>query len=238
MMGGVLGFFSAVLIPLSSEVIRLEFTTSCRRDKGGAYDGGSGKGDTGDEWVSGGGGGRFQGGVCAFGLRKAGALMRVAEGMLVAMAVLVVGIGIVMFRWRTGVAAEPWSIASMAGLLSRGGSGGRLDGLLTELLVRDDYGRRLLLEGKRFRLGFYGEERACYGIIVEDVAEAETGRGRRPLSAGTAAERTPPWHVGSQAKQQSIVELLALTLTAGLLALILYYENTILDTPFEAFMDS
>ncbi|KAK0712006.1 hypothetical protein B0H67DRAFT_542048 [Lasiosphaeris hirsuta] len=32
--------------------------------------------------------------------------------------------------------------------------------------------------------------------------------------------------------------MLALALIAGLLALILYYENTSLDTPFEAFMDS
>ncbi|KAM7198953.1 hypothetical protein V8F33_004690 [Rhypophila sp. PSN 637] len=81
-----------MLVPLSTETIRMEFTTmGCRRSKV-----------------------RLR---CAFELRKVEAPIRLVEALLVVMAVLVIVMGYLLAGWRTGLATEPWSIASMAGLL-------------------------------------------------------------------------------------------------------------------------
>ncbi|KAK3394935.1 hypothetical protein B0H63DRAFT_462420 [Podospora didyma] len=98
----LLSVSSILLVPLSSEVIRLEFLPMSRqRDDNSMCSFGL----------------LLLPETCGIGLRKAGAPMRVAEGMLVLIAALVIGIGVILSRWQTGVAAEPWSIASMASLL-------------------------------------------------------------------------------------------------------------------------
>jgi len=224
-MGTTLDFLSAILVALSGEVIRLEFTSSC---KGVEEDDGYQAGPV-----------RVR--VCAFGLRKAGIPMRLAEGLLVGMAVLVIAVGLVLLRWRSGVGAEPWSIASLASLVSRGGH---------EFghAVGEPHGKKFLKdEGFRFKLGFHGGgEDRYYGIAIEsqsDVGTAAQHDGKQSvprLTTRDPPERKPPSSPKTWRKLKSVVvaEILALVLTAGQLILILYYENTMLDTAFEAFMDS
>ncbi|KAM7222662.1 hypothetical protein V8F06_001849 [Rhypophila decipiens] len=87
----ILSTLSVILVPLSTETIRLEYTSMyC-----------SAAGD-----------------MRAYGLRNAGTPLRVAEAFLVIMAVLIIIIGFMLARWRTGFATEPWSIASMSSLLA------------------------------------------------------------------------------------------------------------------------
>jgi len=85
--------------------------------------------------------------VCALGLRKSGVPMRVAEGVLGVMAVLVVMMGGLLLRWRTGVAAEPWSVASMAGFMARGG------GLRDVVRGMDGVGGDKVAEGQALSAG-------------------------------------------------------------------------------------
>lgn len=250
-LGVVIGVLSMVLIPLSSEVIRLEFASSC--DNGGGGNGGGGLGGglrdengdgdgDGNVWVATGGVNRVR--VCALGLRKSGVPMRVAEGVLGVMAVLVVVMGGLLLRWRTGVAAEPWSVASMAGFMARGG------GLRDVVRGMDGVGGIRSLRDKRFRLVSDGED-GIYGVVVSDgvdddaAAEKREGKQWIRLTVPKLRERKPVppgenrrWWPLVVTREEHIVHILALIFIGGLLALILYYENTSFDTPFEAFMDS
>lgn len=77
--------------------------------------------------------------------------------MLVVMAVLHIGLGLLLRRWESGVATEPWSIATMATLraCTRDDELGKLlrslptDGMNTKM--------EKAFRGKRFRLGFFSE---------------------------------------------------------------------------------
>ena len=237
-----------VLIPASSEVIRVEFSSRC----------GSLSAD----------GGYSTKVVCAFGLRKSTVLVRVTESILAVLAALVVGMGFLLFRWRTGVAAEPWSIASMACLLSSSddkfrSAMGAIPPYVHGSYIRDGQIKAALGESRRFRMGFYdinetrGERRSDNTIIqqgygIETVAETAPVDDKTPIRVTT---RDPPdreaitpadqghkmrrwWHVTPDTRDLAI-RALALTTIIGLLILILYYENTIApNTRFEEFMNS
>ncbi|KAM7211141.1 hypothetical protein V8F06_013474 [Rhypophila decipiens] len=226
-LGVVLETLATVLVPLSTETIRMEFTTmGCRRSKV-----------------------RLR---CAFGLRKVEAPIRVVEAVLITMAVLVIVMGYLLARWRTGLATEPWSIASMAGLLH--GSEKDVHDLLRKIPKHgSDEGQCLLeseiigpFEGKMYRLGFYtppGNEEPRYGLRVVPAREDDSPvrptvrdpKIRKPVRP--AAAKFKFWHMQPSARQ-IVTRLITLIFVVGLLVLILYYENTILDTPFERFMDS
>ncbi|KAK3385815.1 hypothetical protein B0H63DRAFT_560325 [Podospora didyma] len=221
---------SMILVPLSSEVIRLEFTTECGKNKLQMPP--------------------FQESSCAFGLRKVGTPMRVAEGLLVTIAILVIGIGLVLARWRTGVAAEPWSIASMASLLSKHEGGLRSLVRSIPSSAGGEKTRAASDEGRRFRLGFDKAEvpdrdsrnQPRYGI-VEVITPAKDNKPIQPTVRDPPTRKPVvppswkrPWYITATTKEH-IIQVIALV-TTNLLILILYYENTILDTPFEAFMDS
>ncbi|KAK4201709.1 hypothetical protein QBC40DRAFT_323630 [Triangularia verruculosa] len=218
----LLGLLSTILIPLSAETIRLEFTSiNCK-----AFNR-----------------------VCAFGLRKAGVPMRVAEGVLVAIAMLVIAIGVLLSRWKSRVATEPWSIAAMAGLLSNA----EVRELLRSLPGREDGGYLRdsqiagVLAGRRYRLGFStsrmgDDEHSAYGIevcpVVDDTTPIKPTIKDPPTRvADSSTPKKKFWHM-KPATKELLVATITLFFIAGLLILILYYENTILDTPFERFMDS
>ncbi|KAM7183770.1 hypothetical protein V8F20_012492 [Naviculisporaceae sp. PSN 640] len=182
-MSVVLGLLAGViLVPVSSEVIRLEFTANCQGANN--FPGGGGEGSDGttfvDHLLAAGNGPNAR--LCAFGVRKEGVLIRVAEGILIALAVLVLLTGLMLSRWKSGVGSEPWSIAGMATLLSSERSG-ELSGLLRTLPNRSYHSRsetatgvgekdqlkkemsdmdtkmEQLFEGKRFKLGCYNAGR-------------------------------------------------------------------------------
>ena len=104
------------------------------------------------------------------------------------------------------------------------------------------------LEGERLRLGTDGEGGA-YGITAvggdTHAAEKREEKGgmrliireiKQPKSVQPG--RYQRWSSLVAAKWNHAIQILALFLTAVLLVLILYYENTSLDTAFEAFMDN
>ncbi|KAK3385469.1 hypothetical protein B0H63DRAFT_543810 [Podospora didyma] len=243
---------SAILVPLSGEVIRLEFSEYCKDDDAKTEDG---------IW-------RIHGPrYCAFGLRKAGTPMRIAEGLICLMAIIVIGIGVLLANWRTGVATEPWSIASMASLASNA----RLLEVVRSIPPHDDgqdgaahllrdaaqAEKKLVQKGRRFRLGFFDSDATAnsnhnqpsYGIVevipcanvdkkpIRPTAR-DPPRSPKPVPPAPPASRPRPWYSLSSDAIDDSIQVVALVLTTGFLILILYYENTILNTAFEAFMDS
>ena len=225
----ILGTLSLILVPISSEVLLLEFTSDC-------------------------GGGRASFlRVCAYGLRKSGGLIRVAEGLLVAMALLVIAIAFLLVRWRSGVTTDPWSIASMASLLTADSEVCRLLRSIpapTQDNVREhsDVEMRKVLEGVRFRLGSLttpaSDTIPTLGIEVVPISKQDkqpiqlTSRDPPRRQAKPINERRSIFKLSPRIKKDCI-RFLALLFTLGLLILILVYENTIApDTPFEAFMNS
>jgi len=160
LLSALLSGLATILVTLSSEVIRLEVTSDCsNRFNDGDMPPPTHVGFSPER-------------VCAYGLRQSGPMMRVTEALLVVLGVLVICITYQLTRWRSGVAADPWSIASMTGFL-------RLDGELHRLLLQatsgdrqnaqsgdmHDVGRQAkkALQGRRFRLGFASSSHQASG---------------------------------------------------------------------------
>ncbi|KAM7196191.1 hypothetical protein V8F33_006303 [Rhypophila sp. PSN 637] len=249
MFNTLLTVFSLILVPLSAETIMIEFMSEpC----------------TTLEWPVDPFG---YAGPCPRGLRKSVLPTRAAEGFLCLIAVLILAMGYLLVRWRTGVEGEPWSLAGLMALLANSS-----DEVRNSLLEVDQDGRTKDLEkdiekavtrrGEKFQLGYLHDVGTYYGIYTVDQkvkALSEDSGGLRlttkdppqrrpsgqkstPAPADEEAGQAPKQNkTSSSATGGSLVTLyrvLALTLITGLLIVILYYENTILDTPFERFMDS
>lgn len=219
----LLNLLLLILVPLSSETIRLELTTDC------------GSSLLPDLPLR----------VCAFGLRKSGPVIRVTEGLLVSIAILAICIGVLLFRWRSGLLSEPWSIASMTSLLP---PQGELRALLRAIPDGRDNDSAIneVLNGRRFRLDFLKEENTntpSYGIRPVPMSQND----QIPIRA--TAKHPPQRKPHSPSKRKRFwqmtkirdfhLRLIALLFTIGLLVLILDYETVISpDTVFEAFMNS
>ncbi|KAM7208557.1 hypothetical protein V8F20_001238 [Naviculisporaceae sp. PSN 640] len=239
----LLGGFAVILVTLSSEVIRIDVTTDCNQVPATK---------TSFKPVQ----------LCALGLRKSTALMRIAEGLIIALAVLVIGILIVVSRWESGLAAEPWSIASMTAMICQGGE---LQQLLRSTHPEDEkinIGKciRQAVDGRRYRMGFatalqtrpsFGDgisEARSYGIqVIPTATEDDTPIHVTTKDIGTRspleAEKmsfTAGWNIPAiKLPGELLVRVLALLFTVGLLNLILNYETTVgVDTGFEEFMNS
>ncbi|KAM7213946.1 hypothetical protein V8F06_010645 [Rhypophila decipiens] len=259
----LIGLLAAALVPVSSEVIRLEFSQYCGTDK-----------EMRDfyavpEVLPG------HSMVCAYGLRNSGPTMRLAEGIVGLMALMLCGMGYMIFRWRTGVGTEPWSIASMAALLVSS------DHRIRHALLSMDpppnsrgegFGKysaeiRQAFHGKGFRIGWFNPQPEAsrppatvttptqYGIYMVDESPCQdrasiriTTRDPRPQPASKTNNQTSPgrasrtpWlrHITVPPEHKETVILsTVLFLTTALLVLILYYESTIFpETKFEAFMN-
>ncbi|KAK4207936.1 hypothetical protein QBC37DRAFT_255872, partial [Rhypophila decipiens] len=249
MVNMLLGVLSLILVPISSEVIRLEST----RDSGCDED------DFNNRYS------RAFIRVCAFGLRKSGGLIRFAEVILCVMGFLVLLLGLMLGRWRSGIGpargeGEPWSIAHMNGLLASCGELAKvLRGVDCEKDTDVKREMKMALDGMRFRLSWVpasapagkGEQRQMtwmYGLeIIRPALEDKTSIR---LTTRNPPQRKPT--IGETSKtgggrrfwfpsmpNELSLRFLALLFTVGLLALILVYENTIApDTAFERFMDS
>ena len=234
-LGVLLNFLSIILVLLSTETIRLEVTSMGCDSKGLNR-------------------------LCPYGLRKSDVPIRAAEALLASMVVLVITMGCILARWRTCVAAEPWSNASMAGLFTNPELRDLVRSIPRYCTADGENHRGLdgrisrVLEGRRFRLGFFTsnpraneQPNQMYGIEI--VPATDDGTPVRPtvrnppapprkLDVSSRTKRIS-WHIKPATKQISI-RVTALVLTIGILILILYYENTVPDPPtaFETFMDS
>ncbi|KAM7211758.1 hypothetical protein V8F06_012860 [Rhypophila decipiens] len=244
----MLGVLSLILVPISSEVIRLELTSDSGCDE--------------DDFNN-----RYSRAfirVCAFGLRKSGGLIRFAEVVLCVMGVLVLLLGLMLGRWRSGIEparegeGEPWSIAHMNGLLASCGDLAKvLRGVNWEKDTDVKREIKMALDGMRFRLSWVtasapagkGEQRQMmYGLeIIRPALEDKTSirlttrnpPNRKPTIGETSKTGGGQRFWFPSMPNELSLRFLALLFMVGLLALILVYENTIApDTAFERFMDS
>jgi hypothetical protein len=218
---------SALLVPLSSEAVTLRLHGSC------AYN-------------------NFTG--CAMTLGVFPRPAKATMGLLGAMAALVLAVTVVMVRWRSGVASNPWSIAGVAALTA--------DETLRELVDRvpGQENGRVKMRGflgvfgpRKFALDYTNghEGGRRYGIMV--AGKPESGKDalrRRPLKHRTltwgfravdsrAAENTTkdgrplPSLILSNAGRLAFAVFLL-----GVLVIILYYRATTESSGFEYFMDN
>jgi len=246
----LLSTISTVLVPISSEVIRLEHSRHCKNTT-----------DVESPFIplaivlaSPEAPPRPKEVLCAIGLRKSGIPLRVAEGLLAAMAVLVITIWYMLRQRRTGVATNPWSIASMANLMSDKEFCDKIRSIprcVDGAYLPKSEIKNALGKNTNFYIGLYKPEsngrstsEQGYGI----VASVPTPQDKTPIRITT---KNPPvrkaipyrrdarwWHLTPNT-WNVIIRTVALVFTTGLLALILYYENTISpNTGFEAFMNS
>ncbi|KAK3314049.1 hypothetical protein B0H66DRAFT_483994 [Apodospora peruviana] len=190
--------------------------------------------------------GGFQG--CYLSLAIVQGPARAAEGLLVAICLGVVGVGVCVGRsrsqWRSGVRSNPRCIAAVAGLLAAS------DGRVKELILGVDTptdGKLVPAKGLR---DWFGEQR---------FAMAESGGGivvvgdplRRRATFSSGQQRTPSGglkrqytNMTTRHKNTVVLEygfrVLFLAILCGLLSIVVYYGSTQLrrDDLFEHFMDS
>ncbi|RYP47636.1 hypothetical protein DL768_006334 [Monosporascus sp. mg162] len=217
---------SALLVPLSAEAIAFDLQGTCVKGSGNAK---------GCVYV-----------VSVFREAAAGTL-----ALLALMAMMVFTILFYLVKWQSGVGANPWSICGIASLSlnedvrklfpshADGGAAAKAPDELMTSILKDRF----------FTLGYFknSEGGLEYGIMLQenDVVEPYLERVRD--------ENTPPldethWyngqtHTGKKHHQPFFMlkysgRVLLLMLLCGILALILYYNNTGGDTGFEHFMMS
>ncbi|KAK3323813.1 hypothetical protein B0T19DRAFT_402103 [Cercophora scortea] len=245
----LLGLLSTLLVPLSSETVRLEYLPfECHPD-------------------------HVDGQVmtakpCPVGLRVSGVPTRAAEALLAVIAAVIALMAYLLWRWRSGLATEPWSIAAMASMLSSSGS--ELKALMASMppcadgvCLRSGEVEKTL-KGRRFRLGGpetrhgeptdnkgqagHGDDGGgaghYYGIHTIRLPEAEEDAGEVRLTAQdpprrrTSSMLKPRTSPASPFDMEFFGRIVFLVFIGGLLILILYYENSMLNTKFETFMDS
>lgn len=189
----------------------------------------------------------------------------VAEGLLLFMAVLVLGLGVLLRRMRSGVAVDPWNVGVVASLLGDEW----MRGILSAIEPTREGGRIgneevvKLLEGKSFSLGWSrlrGSD-TRYGIIPTDndsdhsdtnkTGRFQSRRARsmasnfRTLDGGIQSIENTKKRVTESLPRgftkrtwNHLADIGFFLLVCGFFILILYYETTTLDTPFERFFDN
>ena len=167
--------------------------------------------------------------------------------LLAFMAVLICGMMLVLRGWKTGLNGNPWSVAGMAALSTNGD----MRSVMASLTRGDAEVKhwRLVeeLRGWVFRLGCFMNKRGEveYGVIADNSYDS-----RVPLAANTqheeAGEGSEKWRTtrGRCAPSRPLPfwmlsiwgRVLFALFISGLLVVILYYNNTGGDTPFNDFM--
>ncbi|RYP22650.1 hypothetical protein DL765_001500 [Monosporascus sp. GIB2] len=217
---------SALLVPLSAEAIAFHLQGTCVK--------GSGKG-RGCLYV-----------VSVF-REAAGATL----ALLGLMAMMVFTILIYLVKWQSGVGTNPWSICGIASLSLNedvrklfpshveGGAAGKPPDKLLKSLLKDRF----------FTLGYFHNSDGGleYGVMLQE------GDAVEPYLKGVRDDNAPPLnethlyngqtHTGKKHHQPFFMltyagRALLLLLLCGILALILYYNNTGGETAFEHFMMS
>lgn len=171
-------------------------------------------------------------------------------GLLAFMIVVACLILILLGRLKTGVAHNPWSIAGIAAL-STNTDVRRLFISLPTGAERIRHGRLVdRLETRRFKLGYFYNHNGVreYGILIHNQAGQPLRRKPVGDSDSDSDLYKPEVETGllRRNKIKHHLPFLVLTytgralfllLTCGLLAVILYYNNTSGNTGFENFMD-
>ncbi|KAI9782835.1 MAG: hypothetical protein M1839_004586 [Geoglossum umbratile] len=221
-LGGLVGFLFMVLVPLASEMIAIDTHSDCI--------------DIAEDMQH-----------CFAKLGVSVLVGRVIQGLLAVTAVLTLAIAILSWNRWSGVFADPSSIAGLATLF-------RDEEVVDEFRkLRPDSSRTVVakkLAGKRWRLGYFKNPDGCVGYgftmckgaekdVLEHDTKAEWDKSSVMTDSSIGAESSSrrvsgpgsPWlHYAS-------ITLIALVF-AGLLSMILYYQQTESDSGFERFMDS
>ncbi|KAI1088704.1 hypothetical protein F5B19DRAFT_470214 [Rostrohypoxylon terebratum] len=216
----MLVLISALLIPLSAEAVSFDLK--------------------GEDCVEGSGMGKN----CAYVLAVFDQAAKATIALLVIMGLATLAILAVLLRWKSGVCTNPWSICGTASLalnpdvrqlfmsLPTGSDAGRMPKGLLESVLEDRW----------FKLDYFQGVNGTieYGIMLrEDTGQGSrdtVDEGKEPVdhhAAKTRAKHQLPFLMLGYAGRAVFLLILC-----GLLALIIYYNSTGGDTPFERFMDS
>ncbi|PMD41784.1 hypothetical protein L207DRAFT_624197 [Hyaloscypha variabilis F] len=168
------------------------------------------------------------------------------------MAIVVVLLLISLSRARSGVASNPWSIATSSSLLSKE-IGDLLLSLYPHSRERHIHESQILgkLQGKKFALQYYiGRQGGLdYGVVLQKGGHSK-GTNKSPQETVSDSRTKPGNTQRNRAKINSLKEKLAgdhgvrimlLAILCGLLALIIFYDTKEMDpriNSFEHFMDS
>ncbi|KAK0654754.1 hypothetical protein B0T16DRAFT_383791 [Cercophora newfieldiana] len=178
---------------------------------------------------------------------------RVAETLLILMAMLIIAIWVLLRRKRSGVAVDPWNVAVVASLLSSP----EMRSLLHEIRpqqemgdIRDSRVRHALRKSTSFSLGWHHSK--CgdlqYGIIPKQTNDIDKGKTHsrlqklddrlQPLKDKKTEATEKYQRLFSRRLWNHIAHIGFFLLVCGFFIVILYYETTTLDTAFERFFDN
>lgn len=177
---------------------------------------------------------------------------RVVQSILALIAVLTISLAIAMARKKSGVYSNPLSIASVAALLQNKDvveEFRRLNPHITD--------KRTLMAAlgcQSYKIGVYETEEggSSYGLLIWKQNPDSIAKDGRTQNQGgkkytsitvkdvdeTSPPRSKPRATSTSLLTHQASVMIYGILVAGLLALVIYYNQTGGDTPFERFMDS
>ena len=177
---------------------------------------------------------------------------RVLQSILALIAVLTIALAIALARKRSGIYSNPLSIASVAASFQNKEVIEQFR--LVNAHITDKRTLMAALEGETYKLGAYEtEERgSSYGLLIwkrDQDPTANDGRTRNrngnkytSIMTKEVDESSPPQSKPRRTSTSLLTHCVSVmmygVLIAGLLALVVYYNQTGGDTPFERFMDS
>ncbi|KAH9907813.1 hypothetical protein F4778DRAFT_768632 [Xylariomycetidae sp. FL2044] len=220
---GLLVLLSAVLTPLTSEVLRvvvLEDGTECVSAAGEGNSNGTSS---------------STGHGCVMSLGVFPTTARAALGVLAAMALACGVAAVALWRWRTGLYAEPWSLAAMAPLASNPEMGAllrRLGRRRGRPGVVGHAAARRALRGGSFVLDFWKDNGMTrYGVLIHNEEDEghhnnhnphqQEAAAAAPLKKGVKFERSGARRIKNHLPAGTAMPFFALTWTGRVLFLLL-----------------
>lgn len=187
---------------------------------------------------------------CAMTLGVFLAPARAVVVLLAFMTLLIVLISLVLLRrWRSGVAANPWTIAGVAALATNPDVRALFASLPTGRRGRVKHSELVkALAGHMFVLGHFVNDHGVseYGVMIREEDDSQESDGSGPGIVGVRRQQTDAAEETRHKTEHHLPFLMLsykgraafLVLLTGLMVVILYYNNTWDDTPFEQFMDT
>ena len=187
--------------------------------------------------------------VCGPRLSVSKMTARILQSILSIIAIFTVALTIAPARKKSGVSSNPRSISGVAALIH--------DKQLEEDLrrlnpyVTDKRPLVAALQGQRYKIGFWYEpnEGKCYGLMsCESISELEKrhirkpNKNTKPLIAINPVEEKFYHRSLRMIFKNLLIHPISIVfyglLIIGLEVIVIYYNQTVGDTPFERFMDS